>query len=142
VPITRSQFAFALGLENGERSNREAQRSDRIIQVPREDAVPVMDQVLVIVSVSDPCSELLQRPGRTRVGRHVHVRQTPRAVLDDDEHVQHPKRRGRRLRREDLRSSGGSPVRLADPVDRLLRGIEFIAVDGRSGSISAIEAHR
>jgi hypothetical protein len=41
--------------------------------------------------VCDHLSELLQRPGRIRVCRHVHVRQTACAVLDDDEHVQHPK---------------------------------------------------
>src|SRR4249920_512811 len=59
--------------------------------MPREDAVPVMDQILVIASVANHLAELLQRPGRTRVCRHVYVRQAARAVLDDDEHVQHPK---------------------------------------------------
>ncbi len=39
VPMTRSQIPFVLGLENGERST---QRSDRIVQAPRENAVPVM----------------------------------------------------------------------------------------------------
>jgi len=36
---------------------------------------------------------LLKRPGSARVGRHVHMRQTARAVLDDDKHVEHTKRR-------------------------------------------------
>jgi hypothetical protein len=72
---------------------------DRIVQVPREDAVPVMDQIPVSIGVCDQLSKLLQRPGCTRVGGHVHVRQTARAVLDDDEHVQHPKCRQARIPR-------------------------------------------
>ena len=71
-----------LGARERRAQHHEAQRPDRIVQVPREDAVPVMDQVLVIVSVCDHRSELLQRPGRTRVCRHVHVRQAARAVLE------------------------------------------------------------
>src|ERR1039457_1920503 len=55
-----------------------------------------MDQIPVIVSVPNHLSELLQRPGRTRVRRHVHARQTARAMLDDDKHVQHPKTRRNR----------------------------------------------
>jgi hypothetical protein len=83
-----------LGARERRAQHREAQRSDRVIQAPREDAVPVMDQIPVIVSVPDHCSELLQRPGRTRMCRHVHVRQAARAVLDDDKHLQQPERCG------------------------------------------------
>jgi hypothetical protein len=57
-----------------------------------EDRVTIVDQVLV-VGISDDLSQLLQRPARARVCGDVHVRQTACAVLDDDEHVQHPKRR-------------------------------------------------
>jgi hypothetical protein len=68
-------------------------RSDRIIQVAREDAVPVMDQIPVRTGVCDHFSKLLQRPGRTRVCGDVHVRQSACAVVDDDKYVQRPKRR-------------------------------------------------
>jgi hypothetical protein len=49
--------------------------------IARDDAFPVMDQILAIVSVRDHLSALLQRPGRTRLCGHVHVRQTARAAL-------------------------------------------------------------
>jgi len=43
--------------------------------------------------LSDDRSQLLQRPIRARVRCHVDVGQPTRAVLDDNKHVQHPKRR-------------------------------------------------
>ena len=51
-----------------------------------------MDEVLVVVGVSDDLSQLLQRPVRTWMCGDVQVCETTRAVLDDDEHVQHPER--------------------------------------------------
>jgi len=85
-----------------------------------------MDQVFVIASVSDHCSELLQRPGRTRVCRHVQVRQAARAVLDDDEHVQHPKRRrdgDEEVAREDGRGLIPQERRPAQVARRSLRQV-------------------
>ena len=43
-------------------------------------------------SQSNDQPQLLQRPVGARVGGHVHVRQTARAVLDDNKHVQQAKR--------------------------------------------------
>ena len=60
--------------------------------MPNEDAIPIVNQILVLVGVCDHLSGQLQRPVRRRMRGHVHVRQTARAVLDDDEHVQHPER--------------------------------------------------
>jgi hypothetical protein len=48
----------------------------------------------VVVGVADHFPKLLQGPGRTRMCSNVEVRQTSRTMLDDDEHVEHPKRRG------------------------------------------------
>ena len=53
----------------------------------------IMNQVLVAFGISDDLSQLLQRPACARACGDVHVRQSACAVLDDDEHVQHPKRR-------------------------------------------------
>ena len=78
---------------DGRAQHLDTQGSDRIVQVRREDAVTIVDQVLVAFGISDYLSQLVQRPARARVRGDVHVRQAARTVLDDDEHVQHPKRR-------------------------------------------------
>ena len=59
----------------------------------RKDAVPVVKQIPVVIGVRNYFSHLLQRPSRARVRGEVHVQQTSTAVLDDDEHVEQPKRR-------------------------------------------------
>jgi hypothetical protein len=82
-----------LQTRDGRSQHFDAQGSDRMVQVLGEDRVTIVDQVLVAFGISDDLSQLLQRRGRTRLCRHVHVRQAARAVLDDDKHVQHPKRR-------------------------------------------------
>jgi len=67
----------------------EAQGANRTVQVPRVDRVTIVNQVLVVAALPEHLSQLLQRPLRARVRGHVQVRQAARAVLDDDEHVQH-----------------------------------------------------
>ena len=57
-----------------------------------EDLVSVMDKILMSALLPDYKPQLLQRPVSARVCGHVDVRQTARAVLDDDKHVQHAKR--------------------------------------------------
>jgi len=52
-----------------------------------------MKQMPGVIGVRDYFSHLLQRPGSARMRCHVHMPQTAAAVLDDDEHVQQPKRR-------------------------------------------------
>ena len=88
LPADRSDHALAdrVGLGACERrlQDLQAQGFDRIIQVLCEDRVTIMDQVLVVVGISDDLSQLLQRPARTRVRGHVHVRESACAVLDDD----------------------------------------------------------
>ena len=58
----------------------------------------------MILGITDNLAQLLQCPGSTRVGRHVQVRETTRAVLDHDEHVQRAERR--RYRDEEVRTRG------------------------------------
>jgi hypothetical protein len=79
VPINRSQIAFALGLENGERSTARSKRS------------------------SDHLSELLQRPGRTRVPGYVH----PWNSLVDRAVAVHVAKQGGFVSRESAAGEGG-----------------------------------
>jgi hypothetical protein len=53
MPIIRSQIAFALGLENGEPSTARPNARIEHVQVPREDAVPFMNQIPVSIGVRD-----------------------------------------------------------------------------------------
>jgi DNA-binding winged helix-turn-helix (wHTH) protein len=98
LPADRSDHTLAdrVGLGACERRSQhlQAQGANRIIQSLCEDPVPVVDQVLVLVLVADRLSQLLQSPVRTRVCRDVHMYEAARAVLDDDQYVQHPKGRG------------------------------------------------
>ncbi|GFE85207.1 hypothetical protein GCM10011488_01610 [Steroidobacter agaridevorans] len=48
-----------------------------------------MQQVLISLLVSHRLSQLLPRPLRRRVRRHVEVNESTAAVFDDNEHVQH-----------------------------------------------------
>jgi hypothetical protein len=57
-----------------------------------EDRVTIMDQVPVVFGIAHDFPQLLQRPVRAGVRGDVHMRQAACAVLDDDEHVQHPER--------------------------------------------------
>ena len=61
--------------------------------MPGEDLVSVMDKILTRAFLPDDRSQLLQRLIRARVRCHTDVGQPTRAVLDDNKHVQHPKRR-------------------------------------------------
>src|SRR5438552_542268 len=58
-----------------------------------EDLVSVMDKVLMRAFLTDDCPQLLQRPVRAWVRRHIYMRQSARPVLVDNKHVQHPERR-------------------------------------------------
>ena len=60
----------------------------------REDAVAIVNQEFVPALVPDGLTQLLQRPGGTRMRRDVAMDQTTAAMLDHHEHVQQPKRRG------------------------------------------------
>jgi hypothetical protein len=55
-----------------------------------------MDKVLMSAFLPHDRAQLLQRPVRARVRCHIDVGQSTRAVLDDNKHVQHPKRRSDR----------------------------------------------
>ena len=95
APVTCSQIAFAFGLANGDRSTSSPRAgSSRRGASRRWRRGHGSDTV--VVGISDDFSQLLQRPVRARVGGDVQVRETTRAVLDDDEHVQHPERGGDR----------------------------------------------
>jgi hypothetical protein len=61
-----------------------------------EDLVSVMDKILMPAFLGHDRPQLLQRPICARVCGHVHVSQTARAVLDNNEYVQHPERRSDR----------------------------------------------
>jgi hypothetical protein len=60
----------------------------------REDAVAIVNQEFVSVFAPDGLTQLLQRPGGTRMRRDVAMDKTTAAMLDHHEHVQQPKRRG------------------------------------------------
>ncbi len=71
----------------------QAQRPDRLIQVRREDAIPVVHQVTVSVFIADDLPQLLQGPLGARVRSDVDSRETATTVLDDHEHIEQPKGR-------------------------------------------------
>ena len=55
-----------------------------------EDTVAIVKQVFVSLPEPDGLAQLLQRPGRTRMGGDVAMDQTPAAVLDNYQHVEQP----------------------------------------------------
>src|ERR1039457_3829968 len=61
-----------------------------------EDLVSVMDKVPMAAFLPDDRAQLLQRPLLARVRCHIDVSQSTRAMLDDNKHIQHPKRRSNR----------------------------------------------
>src|SRR5262249_24065783 len=83
-----------LGRPEWRTQNASPKRANRIVQVFGEDSIPIVDEVLIVVGVSDSFAQVLKRPIRARMCSEVHVQQATRAMFDDDEHVQHPKRRG------------------------------------------------
>jgi len=66
----------------------DAHRLDRIVDVPREDGVAIVDEPAIAVVTGDGLSELLESPLRCGMLRDVEMQQTPAAELHDDEHVQ------------------------------------------------------
>jgi hypothetical protein len=70
-------------LEHGQ-----AEISDRFVQASREDAVPVVNKVLVGTVKSNDLPQLLQGPCRSRVRRHGDPHNSAAAVFDDHEHVE------------------------------------------------------
>ena len=60
----------------------------------REDAVAIVNQEFVLVFVPERLAQLLQGPGRTRMGCDVAMDQTAAAMLEHYEHVQQAKRCG------------------------------------------------
>lgn len=63
-----------------------------IVQLAGEDAVAIVNQVLVSSVIPERVAQLLARPARTRVCGDIAVNQSPRLLLDDYEYVQQPKR--------------------------------------------------
>jgi hypothetical protein len=68
--------------------------TDRLVQMSRKDAVAIMDQVFVSVLIPHRLSQLLARPARARVGRHVAVNQPTASMFDHHEHIQQSERAG------------------------------------------------
>ena len=62
---------------------------DRLVEMISEDAIAIVKQVYILVLRS----QLLQRPGRSRMRGDLAMNQTSTAMLDDHEHVQLSKRR-------------------------------------------------
>ena len=73
---------------------RDAELRDRLVKMVREDTITIMQQVFVTVLKSNGLTQLLQRPGSTRMRCDVAMDQPPAAVLDHHEDVQQPKRGG------------------------------------------------
>jgi hypothetical protein len=74
--------------------HRDAELRDRLVKMVRKDTVTIVKQVFVTVLKSNGLTQLLQRPGSTRMRCDVAMDQAPAAVLDHHEHVQQPKRGG------------------------------------------------
>jgi hypothetical protein len=72
----------------------DSQRPDRIVEVPGEDPISIMDQVAVTTSTSRDFQQLLQSPVGIRIRRHIDMRQAPRPVFNDNKHIEHPQRHG------------------------------------------------
>jgi hypothetical protein len=53
--------------------NTQPEAADRGVELPREDAVAVMKQITVVGVKSEGLPQLLARPGRCRVRRHIAV---------------------------------------------------------------------
>ena len=72
--------------------NTQPQAADRSVELPREDAVAVMKQITVVGVKSERLAQLLARPGRCRVRRHIAVNQpSSTALLDHHLYVQERK---------------------------------------------------
>ena len=71
--------------------NTQPEAADRGVELPREDAVAVMKQITVVGVKSERLAQLLARPGRCRVRRHIAVNQpSSTALLDHHPYVQEP----------------------------------------------------
>ena len=69
-----------------------AQPLDGLIHLGREYAIAIVQQVRVPLLASHRLSQLLPRPLRSRMRRHVKVNQSTAVMFDDDEHIQDSKR--------------------------------------------------
>src|ERR1700676_3073652 len=67
---------------------------DRLVEMVGKDTVAIVNQVFVPVLKSNCLTQLLQRPGGTRMGRYITMDQAPAAVFDQHEHVQRRDRGG------------------------------------------------
>jgi hypothetical protein len=59
------------------------------MQFDRKDDIAIMQQALISLLATHRLSQLLPRPLRRRMRRHVEVNESTAVVFDDDEHVQH-----------------------------------------------------
>src|ERR1039457_77131 len=67
--------------------------SDRLVEMLRKNTVAIVNQELVPVLKSNCLTQLLQRPGGTRMRSDVTMDQASAAVLDHHKYVQQLKRR-------------------------------------------------
>ena len=62
--------------------HRDAELRDRLVKMVRKDTVTIVKQVFVTVLKSNGLTQLLQRPGSTRMRCDVAMDQAPAAVLE------------------------------------------------------------
>ena len=91
VPITRSQIEFAFGLATGDRNTSTPRALIELSRCLAKIASRSWIRYLWL-SASPMTSLSCCSAWLGRACGDVHVRQSARAVLDDDKHVQHPKR--------------------------------------------------
>ena len=70
LPAQRSDHTLADGIHlravRGGSEYADSERLDRLVELPGEDAIAVVEQELVLVIQAEHFAQLLQRPGRRR----------------------------------------------------------------------------
>jgi hypothetical protein len=66
-----NELKLKLGIRVSPRTVQKYLRSHRLVQILREDAIPVLDQKTVRMFIRERLAELLQRPFSTRMRRHI-----------------------------------------------------------------------
>ena len=88
VPINRSQNALAFGVRTSVLSTCRPHRRDRPVESRRVNAIPIVENEPVERLRGDGRAQLLDRPLRRRMVRHVPVEDLTRADVEDDENME------------------------------------------------------
>lgn len=89
-------LADRIGLRAARRrlQHRDSESGHGFVEVIGEDAVAIVQQVMVSLLEADSLAQLLQRPSGRRMRRDVAMNQTTTAVLDNNEYLEQSERGG------------------------------------------------